>query len=96
VNTARAAAYQAADNAKGAAGAADAAIQAFLMAAGVFIALVAAYEVPKRPTEVPAAVRPLGRMTVRLVTLGAAMLPAGHRGRYCEEWSSLSSSSAVP
>jgi hypothetical protein len=76
-------------DAANASNAAIAAKQAFLEAARVFTGLVAAYDVPKRSTHVPAAVRPLGRVTVRLVTLSAAMLPVGHRGRYCEEWSGL-------
>lgn len=76
-------------DAAAAAAAANAAKQAFLEAARVLTGLVAACEVWKRSTEVPASTRPLGRVTVRLVTLSAGMLPAGHRGRYAEEWSSL-------
>lgn len=49
----------------------------------------AATEGATKSKVVPVAVRPHGRVTGRLVTLSAAMLPVGHRGRYAEEWSSL-------
>jgi hypothetical protein len=69
--------------------AADAAEHALVATARVFTELVAASEESTRPTGMLQAVRPLGRVTIRLVTLSVAMLPASHRGRYAEEWSSL-------
>jgi hypothetical protein len=69
--------------------AALAAERALLETARVFTALATGSEVSERSAELLAAGRPPGRLTVRLVGLSAAMLPAGHRGRYTEEWSSL-------
>ena len=72
--------------------AANAAARALQVTADVFARVTEIYEskeAKKPEMSKVSPVRPLGRVTVRLVGLATSVLPVVHRGRYEEEWRSL-------
>ncbi|WP_165969310.1 hypothetical protein [Actinomadura sp. KC06] len=81
------AAADAAETAEAIRNVADAAVRALQVAALAFTALRSGFS--PAHMEVASVAQPPGVLTRRLVAVGCALLPAGDRDRYGEEWLSL-------